>query len=399
MIQRRSTYNKINRPHSLIKALVNPVQDGSGLIESTVSRVSSLSPDLLIHLPTADIGADSNDDIDQESREVDVIPDINMLMNDPARRGGAQLLDHTHNTNNNNNTNSQSRPSRIPSADSATSGFASSPDTPTYLKNKLTNPAAKVGAWPHCTHSIESGIEQEPAWYQSTTPSPSHQATPTLAPPTNGVQSDGEDYDHLSKDIASSSTLSLTAPPLSPVLSPRMVPPQPPLAAGNPPRPPLDLSSLSPVLQPSVSAKIHRGHEGSFMRALSPHYSSFHSRHYSDSVYPFKATPTSDTPPLSAGPIRRTRGSSYSSSTPNTHRRPYQYSTEPTTGNGGSPGRSPGGQRQELGHSLDRRVSATPPHSPAKRGVVYTSTEGTLNRRPRGSEYTDSTRVPPGNKV
>ncbi|XP_003389853.2 PREDICTED: uncharacterized protein LOC100638997 [Amphimedon queenslandica] len=310
-----------------------------------------------------------------------------MLMNDQSRR--SQVLDHTHNTNNNNNN---ARPPRIPSADSATSGFASSPDTPTYLKNKLT--AAKVGVWSHYTHSVESGIEQELAWYQSTTPSPSHGATPTITPPTNGLQSDGEDYDHLSKDVPSSSTLSLSAPPLSPVLSPRTVPPQPPQAGGNPSRPPLDLSSLSPVLQPAVSAKIHRGHEGSFMRALSPHYSSFHSRHYSDSVYPLKATPTTDTPPLSAGPIRRTRGSSYTSSSPNNHsRRPYhQYSTDPPTGG------SPRGWGQELIHSFDRLVSATPPQSPGKRGVVFTSTDGTLNRRPRASEYTDTTTRTPGYK-
>ena len=310
-----------------------------------------------------------------------MIPDINMLMNDQSRR--TEVLDHNTNTNNNNNNNNNNtRPPRIPSADSATSGFASSPDTPTYLKNKLT--AAKVGAWSHHTHSIESGIEQELAWYQSTTPSPSHGTTPTIAPPTNGIQSDGEDYDHLSKDVPSSSTLSLSAPPLSPVLSPRMVPPQVPQAGGKPPCPPLDLSSLSPVLQPSVSAKIHRGHEGSFMRALSPHYSSFHSRHYSDSVYPLKATPTSDTPPLSAGSIRRTRGSSYtSSSSPNNRRLYHQYSTDPTTTGGG-------GRGQELMHSFDRLVSTTPPQSPGKRGVVYTSTDGTLNRRPRASEYTDT---------
>ena len=409
----------MNRPHSLIKALINPVQDGSGLLEASTSRASTLSPDLMIHLPTADLTPDT----DLESSEVDAKPDLNMLINDHVRqdvggeRGGAEVAPPVatinNNNSNNNNNNLQPHPVRLPSADSATSGFASSPDTPTYLKGQTVTIAtsAKKGTWRHNSASIESGIEQEAehdlAWYQSTTPSPYH-PPPTSDQISVSIKSDGEDYDHLIVEeeddkrvrgdagVSAVSSISSIASDthkqsLSPVLSPRTVPPQQqvPPSGGTSHRTPIDLSSLSPILQTSFSSKIHRGHESSsFMSALSPHYSSFHARHRSD-MFSYPLSASYDNPPLSADQTRRIRGS-----TPNSRRffgsqnqlqNDKDFAVEKTLQSA---------QKPQLVRSFDNHFNPTPPHSPPTKGV-YTSTDGLLNRRPLG--YDTSGRGTPDN--
>lgn len=230
--------------------------------------------------------------------------------------------------------------------------------------------------------AITNGFVHDPHWYHSSsTPSPSH-LLPTLV--ENDIKSDGEDYDHLLGDDEGPSpppTYPNTSPSrgdftlpehkttLSPILSPRMVPPQAQPPTNN--NQPIDLSSLSPILRTSYSSKIHRGHEHNFV-ALSPHYSSFHARHCSeplDSVF-FPSSPSH--PQLSTATNSNEIHKPYNKQRATSHNRlahnERDFAIEHTLQSCQRP-------------QVIKSTSYTPPPRTLK--PHYMSTEGFLNRRPR----------------
>ena len=296
---------RINRPRSLLKALTNPVQDESGPLEPSNSRTSTLSPDLLMHLPTSDIAPpqrESSPESDGDENQTDHLyasksPTVVVPHSSPP-----DIVSNTEevviNDNSNNNNNySSDVPQRFPSvatSDSAISGIASDVMTPTNLK-----PPSETSIHTSKYISMESGFQQDSdhdvtAWYLSPTPSP-------YRPPPSNVsflsKSDHEDYDHLD-DISSIHNVTSPLPVISPtsseppslrhsdasVLSPRMVSPDPPQSHR-----PVDLTSLPPILQTSYAPKLQSHHPSTATNHY-PHYlpidllqrQAMHVRHRSD---------------------------------------------------------------------------------------------------------------------
>ena len=271
-VQDRNGLKRINRPRSLLKALTNPVQDESGPLEASHSRTSTLSPDLLMHLPTYDIvppQRESSPDSDSDENQTDhlystksptlVVPDTSPP--DIVSNSGEVIINDNSNNNNNYNSDVPQRYPSVTTSDSATSGIASDVMTPTNLK-----PPSETSVHTSKYISMESGFQQESdhdAWYLSPTPSP-------YRPPPSNVsflsKSDHEDYDHLD-DISSihpvtSPVISPTSsePPFlrhsdAPVLSPRMLSPDPPQSHH-----PVDLTSLPPILQTLYPPKLQSHH-------------------------------------------------------------------------------------------------------------------------------------------
>lgn len=315
-VRDRNGLKKINRPRSLLKALTNPVQDESGPLEASHSRTSTLSPDLLMHLPTSDIAPpqrESSPETDSDEDQTEhlyslksptlVVPDSSP----PDIVPNTEEVIINDNSNNNNNYNSDV-PQRFPSvttSDSATSGIASDLTTPTNLK-----PPSETSVHTSKYISMESGFQQESdhditAWYLSPTPSP-------YRPPPSNVsflsKSDHEDYDHLD-DISSIHRVTSPLPVISPtsseppslrhsdasVLSPHMLPPDPSQSHH-----PVDLTSLPPNLQTSYTPKFQSQHPSKATNHY-PHYSpidllqrqAIHVRHMSepDPIFTFPHPP------------------------------------------------------------------------------------------------------------
>ena len=213
MLRMLAPSRKLSRPHSLLKALSNPVQDGSGLLDRS-SRSNTLSPDLLMHLPMSDL-APNDKDSDPESKETEEASNSQSLSSPESPlppspspppppdvlSGNEQVL---MNSNNNNSQDAITQPSST-ITESVTSGFASIPATqkPLSMASETSSiiTTSSIGIKQNGIESVyELDSEQDiPAWYLSPTPSPYH--------PPGSTKSDHDDSDCLD-DISE-----ITSPP------------------------------------------------------------------------------------------------------------------------------------------------------------------------------------------
>jgi protein scribble len=221
-IMRRNSNKKINRPHSLIKALSNPIQDGSGLIDAP-SRSCTQSPNILIQLSSSEMLIspkydDKHSPLNGFQPEADI--DIPRIRN-----------------NSNNSNNNQ-------------------PVSANISSDVTTLDSDNKGMWYHTPRSSPLPLET------TTTNTPNME--------DNGNDEDSEDYDHLTTP-RKQSTPEVTNHPsreersyTPPILSPRTVPPQCDTDAAGP----VNLTTLSPILQTTFNSKIkpHNGSWNSFLQ-------------------------------------------------------------------------------------------------------------------------------------
>ena len=225
-IQYRKVPQKVNRPRSLIKALSNPVQDGSGLVEPSNSRSSTLSPELFIHLHSSDIPSHHKVSPEKDVTSTDSVlsekdtsnpasPDI--LLNDTTTIADA-------NTNNsNNNEEDPTAVYVINDGDERTKSQLSNRESVTSTDDSVL----------YCNSPL------------------------TLPPQQNNESNDNEDLLVTPPPVCVTVSPPVSAPPavskrsVTPVLSPRTVPPQPVFDEVT--------TSLPPILQSTFNSGFSPG--------------------------------------------------------------------------------------------------------------------------------------------